>query len=194
MVLENIIVPSLYVIKGIIILDNDGNRLFSKYYSQSFSTVKEQKEFEKSLFNKTHKGTGDVILLDNWTIVYRNNVDLLFYVMGSTNENELMLNSVLTCLFDSLSGMLRKNVEKRFLYDNLDLVILTIDEICDEGIILESDPMVIMQRVQIRQDDIPLGEQTVSQVSKLVNYENYSNILVDQILKQGLTALLNSDG
>ncbi|CAF0793957.1 unnamed protein product [Adineta steineri] len=194
MVLENIIVPSLYVIKGIIILDNDGNRIFSKYYSQSFSTVKEQKEFEKSLFNKTHKGTGDVILLDNWTIVYRNNVDLLFYVMGSTNENELMLNSVLTCLFDSLSGMLRKNVEKRFLYDNLDLVILTIDEICDEGIILESDPMVIMQRVQIRQDDIPLGEQTVSQVSKLVNYENYSNILVDQILKQGLTALLNSDG
>ncbi|CAF0941396.1 unnamed protein product [Adineta steineri] len=164
MVLENIIVPSLYVIKGIIILDNDGNRIFSKYYSQSFSTVKEQKEFEKSLFNKTHKGTGDVILLDNWTIVYRNNVDLLFYVMGSTNENELMLNSVLTCLFDSLSGMLRKNVEKRFLYDNLDLVILTIDEICDEGIILESDPMVIMQRVQIRQDDIPLGEQTVSQV------------------------------
>ncbi len=60
-----------------------------QYYNQSFSTVKEQKEFEKSLFNKTHKGAGDVILLDNWTIVYRNNVDLLFYVMGSTNENEV---------------------------------------------------------------------------------------------------------
>ena len=56
--------------------------------NQQYS-VKEQKEFEKSLFNKTHKGSGDVILLDNWTIVYRNNVDLLFYVMGSTNENEV---------------------------------------------------------------------------------------------------------
>ncbi len=32
-------------------------------------------------------------------------------------------------------------------------------------IILESDPMLITQRVQLRQDDIPLGEQTVSQVS-----------------------------
>lgn len=114
--------------------------------------MKEQKEFEKSLFNKTHKGSGDVILLDNWTIVYRNNVDLLFYVMGTTNENEvqlnepvfawtcvlrfslqLMLNAVLTCLFDSLSTMLRKNVEKRHLYDNLDLVMLTLDEICDDG-------------------------------------------------------------
>jgi hypothetical protein len=44
-----------------------------------------------------------------------------------------MLNAVLTCLFDSLNGMLRKNVEKKFLYDNLDLVMLTIDEICDDG-------------------------------------------------------------
>ncbi len=44
-----------------------------------------------------------------------------------------MLNVVLTCLFESLSTMLRKNVEKKFLYENLDLVMLTIDEICDEG-------------------------------------------------------------
>ena len=60
-----------------------------QYYSQSFPTIKEQKEFEKTLFTKTHKGAGDVILLDNWTVVYRNNVDLLFYVIGSTNENEV---------------------------------------------------------------------------------------------------------
>lgn len=31
-------------------------------------------------------------------------------------------------------------------------------------IILESDPNSITQRVQLRQDDIPLGEQTMSQV------------------------------
>jgi hypothetical protein len=35
---------------------------------------------------------------------------------------------------------------------------------CSYRIILESDPMLITQRVQLRQDDIPLGEQTVSQV------------------------------
>lgn len=46
-----------------------------------------------------------------------------------------MLNSVLTCLFESLSTMLRKNVEKRHLYDNLDLVMLTLDEICDDGFV-----------------------------------------------------------
>ena len=44
-----------------------------------------------------------------------------------------MLNSVLTCLFDSLNTMLRKNVEKRMIFENLDLVMLTLDEICDDG-------------------------------------------------------------
>ena len=46
-----------------------------------------------------------------------------------------MLNSVLSCLFDSLSTMLRKNVEKRSLYDNLDVVMLAVDEICDDGLV-----------------------------------------------------------
>lgn len=38
------------------ILDNDGNRIFSKYYdSVVFPTIKEQKAFEKNLFTKTHR-------------------------------------------------------------------------------------------------------------------------------------------
>ncbi len=35
-------------------------------------------------------------------------------------------------------------------------------------IILESDPASIANRVAFRSDDIPLGEQTVAQVSSLV--------------------------
>jgi hypothetical protein len=44
-----------------------------------------------------------------------------------------MLNTVLTCLFEALNTMLKRNVEKKILYDNLDLVMLTVDEICDDG-------------------------------------------------------------
>jgi hypothetical protein len=36
---------------------------------------------------------------------------------------------------------------------------------CSSRIILESDPVSIAQRVQLRHDDVPLAEQTVSQVS-----------------------------
>jgi len=71
---------------------------------------------------------------------------------------------VLNCLYDSISHMLRKNVEKKTLIDNMDGVLLTIDEICDNGIILESDAVAVAQRVSFRSDELPLGEQTVASV------------------------------
>uniref|UniRef100_T1JLE9 Coatomer subunit zeta n=1 Tax=Strigamia maritima TaxID=126957 RepID=T1JLE9_STRMM len=156
--------PSLYMIKAIALLDNDGNRMLAKYYDNTFPTVKEQKAFEKNLFNKTHRANAEIIMLDGVTCVYRSSVDLFFYVMGSSHENELILVSVLNCLYDSVSQILRKNVEKRSLLDNLDIIMLALDEICDGGILLEADPSSVVQRVALRTDDIPLGEQTVAQV------------------------------
>lgn len=156
--------PSLYSIKAILILDNDSNRILAKYYDSTFPSVKEQKAFEKNLFNKTHRANAEIIMFEGLTCVYRSSVDLFFYVIGSANENELILVNTLNCMYDSISNMLRKNVEKRTLIENMDGVFLTVDEICDNGIILECDPVIISQRTAFRSDDIPLGEQTVSSV------------------------------
>lgn len=83
--------PSLYTVKGIAILDNDGERILAKYYDKEiFPTPKEQKAFEKNLFNKTHRANAEIIMLDGLTCVYKSNVDLFFYVMGSANENEVL--------------------------------------------------------------------------------------------------------
>jgi coatomer subunit zeta len=126
--------PTLYTIKGMVIMDNDGNRILAKYYDKNvFPTVKEQKAYEKNLFNKTHRANSEIIMLDGLTVVYKSNVDLFFYVMGGKQENELILLSVLNCLFDTISLILKKNVEKRALLDNLDVVMLAFDEICDGG-------------------------------------------------------------
>jgi hypothetical protein len=94
----------------------------------------------------------------------RPSVDLYFYVIGAPGENELLLQSVLQCFYDSLRIILRKNVEKSAVFQNLGTVMLAVDEICDQGIILECDPQKVANRVAIRTDDIPIGEQTVSQV------------------------------
>ncbi|XP_030397328.1 coatomer subunit zeta-2 isoform X4 [Gopherus evgoodei] len=125
--------PSLYTVKAIFILDNDGRRLLAKYYDDTFPSTKEQKTFERSVFNKTHKTDSEIAFLEGLTIVYKSSIDLFFYVVGSSQENELMLMTVLTCLFDSLNHMLRKNVEKRSLLDNLDGAFLVVDEIVDGG-------------------------------------------------------------
>lgn len=171
-------------------MDNDGNRILAKYYDKNvFPTVKEQKQYEKNLFNKTHRANAEIIMLDGLTVVYKSNVDLFFYVMGGKQENELILLSVLNCLFDTISLILKKNVEKRALLDNLDVVMLAFDEICDGGwvgsisfieaashlpmpsfrIILDADPSSVQKRVDLRNDELPLGEQTVAQVTNALH-------------------------
>ncbi|XP_002135504.2 coatomer subunit zeta-1 [Drosophila pseudoobscura] len=153
------------IIKGMCIMDNDGNRILAKYYDKNIlSTLKEQKAFEKNLFNKTHRSNTEIIMLDGLTCVYKSNVDLFFYVMGNAYENELILLSVLNCLYDSISLILKKNVEKRLVLENLEIIMLAFDEICDGGIILDADPSSVVKRVDLRNDDIPIAEQTVAQV------------------------------
>ncbi|CAG5087257.1 Oidioi.mRNA.OKI2018_I69.PAR.g11499.t1.cds [Oikopleura dioica] len=155
--------PSLYTVGGVIILDNDGKRLLGKYFGDEFPTLKEQKPFEKKIFEKTRKRDDEIVLLDGQTICYKTNVDLLFYVIGSQDENELLLSAVLNCVYDSISLILRKNVEKRALYHHLENVFLAIDEIIDQGIIMEIDPNNVYNRLAIRSEDIPLSETNLSQ-------------------------------
>ncbi|XP_064352059.1 coatomer subunit zeta-2 isoform X4 [Camelus dromedarius] len=144
--------PSLYTIKAVFILDNDGHRLLAKYYDDTFPSMKEQMAFEKNVFNKTSRTDSEIAFLGGMTIVYKSSIDLFLYVVGSSSENELMLMSVLTCLFESLNHVLRKNVEKRWLLENMDGAFLVLDEIVDGGVILESDPQQVIQKVNFRRE------------------------------------------
>ncbi|XP_041718707.1 coatomer subunit zeta-1 isoform X1 [Coregonus clupeaformis] len=177
--------PSLYTVKAVFILDNDGNRLLSKYYdTELYPSMKEQQNFEKNVFNKTHKAdTDEIAFVEGMTIVYKCSIDLFFYVAGSAQENELMLMAVLNCLFESLSQILRKNVERRSLLDNMDGVFLVVDEIIDGGVILESDPQQVIQKVNYRADENPLSEQSVAQhiTDKLAMTSNIMQSAKEQI-------------
>uniref|UniRef100_A0A914HYE4 Coatomer subunit zeta n=1 Tax=Globodera rostochiensis TaxID=31243 RepID=A0A914HYE4_GLORO len=156
---------SLYSVKAILILDQDGKRIMAKYYDkQLFIHDKEQGAFEKNLFQKTHKANADIILLDGLVCLYRYNVDLFFYVIGSAQENELILQSVLNCLYDAFSIILRKNVEKKTLFEHIDTAFLILDEICDDGVILETDPQSVVARCAVKPDELAFGEQSISQV------------------------------
>uniref|UniRef100_A0A3B5LZB1 Coatomer subunit zeta n=1 Tax=Xiphophorus couchianus TaxID=32473 RepID=A0A3B5LZB1_9TELE len=149
--------PSLYTVKAVFILDNDGNRLLSKYYDpELYPTMKEQKNFENNVFSKTHKADNEIAFLEGMTIIYKSSIDLFFYVVGSAQENELMLMSVLNCLFDSVSHILRKNVERRCLLDNMEGVFL---------VLLLHFLSLTCECFLFQADDNPLTEQSVAQVT-----------------------------
>ena len=163
MTLDNVLLePTLNTVKGLMIMDNNGVRILSKYYDpEIFPTVAAQKKFEKTLFQvsslqsevlviiaahllqKTHKANAEIIMLDGLTCLYKSSVDLFFYVVGSGQENELLLMAVLDCLFTTVSGILRKNVDKKSLCDNMEVIMLAMDEMIDNGMIMESDPQQV---------------------------------------------------
>ncbi|KAL9545855.1 hypothetical protein MBANPS3_006939 [Mucor bainieri] len=172
---------SLYSIKAVILLDAEGNRVLAKYYGGENTTLKQQKQFEKGLFDKTKRAQGEVILYDNQVVLYRSNIDIFFYVVGSMEENELILLSMLNAFYDAVSTLLRYQVEKRSIMDNLDLVILCLDETVDGGIILETDSNAIVSRVsKPRMDmvDIPFSEQTLLQA-----YQTAKDKFANQLLR-----------
>nr|CDI70234.1 coatomer subunit zeta 1 [Echinococcus granulosus] len=74
-----------------------------------------------------------------------------------------MLMNALTCLHDSITQILRGNLEKKTLLDNLELIYLAVDELCDEGIIMEYDSAALASRVGIKPEETSLSEQTVTQ-------------------------------
>jgi len=54
---------------------------------------------------------------------------------------------VIVALRDSLNFLLKNSIDKRTVIENYDLVSLAIDEIVDDGVILETDPMIVATRV-----------------------------------------------
>ena len=79
---------------------------------------------------------GDIILYDGHLAVYKHSLDLIFYMLGGPQENELMLYSALTAFMDAVHLLLRNQVEKRAVLENLDCVILCLDETIDDGYIV----------------------------------------------------------
>ncbi|XP_022724336.1 coatomer subunit zeta-2-like [Durio zibethinus] len=156
-------------VKNILILDSEGKRVAVKYYSDEWPTNSAKLAFEKSIFAKTQKSNArteaEITMFDSNIVIYKFVQDLHFFITGGDDENELILAGVLQGLFDAISLLLRNTVDKKETLENLDLILLCIDEIVDQGMILETDANVLAGKVAIQSMDVsaPLSEQTITQ-------------------------------
>jgi hypothetical protein len=223
---------SLFTVNAVLIMSTDDtSRIFAKYYSpphppagvpanstdypgaNPYPTVKEQKSFESGLMDKTNKQTNDVILYDNRVVVFKLENDVMLYVVGSADENEVLLYNVVVALRDAL-GILFKSVvpfyallsfsffglklltgelfyrgatDKRTIIENYDLVSLAIDEIIDDGIILETDPVLIASRVsRAPTADTPNMKNIDLSEQGLLNAWEFGRRKLAEQLRQGL--------
>ena len=74
---------------------------------------------------------------------------------------------MLNAFHDSVQKLMRKNVERRTLVENIGCIFLIMDEIVDRGVILELDPVHIASRSELKAvEDIHISnaDQTLSSI------------------------------
>ena len=113
---------SLFAVNAILILSTDDrSRILAKYYTaphqqpnsntisgaNPYPTLKEQKAFEKGLLEKTNKQSSDIILYDGRVVVFKMEGDVMLYVVGGAEENEILLFGVVLALRDALAILLK---------------------------------------------------------------------------------------
>lgn len=141
------------LLKAIVILSFDGKLIISKYFDDKLNP----REFEKKIFNKSknQKRREDIFLLDSnlvshkyLTDLHLYVTDLHLYVAGSKNENPLVLHKILNCLSEVISTLSKKNVDQQPIMDS---IILALDEISEGGIVLETNPDEVVERICLKE-------------------------------------------
>lgn len=176
----------LHKVEAIVVLDNEGNRICSRYYpvaevksvapttSKStdpkgievpravWGTLEKQIALEKGIHGKardpkraqtTPSGSvdGDIMIYEGHTILFQVDPELTFIVIGGADENEMVLQAVLVCLIESLQQLLKVTtgvLDKRLVLDHYDILMLVLDEIVDDGVILETSSVSITTEIQ----------------------------------------------
>lgn len=169
--------------QSLVILDEEGKRVAVKYYDTFKNSRESQFRFEQNLCKKSShlscKGDVELLVLEEYLAVHKASHDLRFYIIASHAENELIAVSVLETLYEALHNLLRGVVDRQTVLENLDLVLLAIDELVDGGLILETDPDIIVSRVAMTDDGIEqsLTEQTITQALATAREQLSRNLL-----------------
>ncbi|KEG00791.1 coatomer subunit zeta, putative [Plasmodium vinckei vinckei] len=145
----------------------NSNQLYSKeninsFYEETYNdlkTVDNQKQFEHDLVDKIKKMSSlineiEILVSNQYIILCLPINDIYIFIVGDENCNELVLYEVMKAIQDSLNNITNNNIGKKQLIDKLDSVFLLLDEIIDNGIIMETNSNIIVNRLYMNEGDI----------------------------------------
>ena len=147
------------LIKFIIILDNDGKLIYSKYYN-GFEK-KEQKEFEKKIcFTcqniNVSKDEVDIFSLNQFSVISKINKEIAIFIGINEEENECLAYNFFTTFENVLISLVSEKLSKQQILMNFENLAALIDEMVNEGIIMETDGNNLEQRIN------PSGRNTTN--------------------------------
>ena len=91
----------------------------------------------------------DIMNVEDYVAIFRCYTDMTIYVLGDAKQdNELVLASVLDTIHECFDHVFKHNIERKSLINNMTWVILVIDEMIDQGIIMQLDHSIILKRIK----------------------------------------------
>lgn len=136
----------LYTVKGVLILDLEGHRVYAKYYDEALlGDTKRQCTLEKAIHDRClkAKGTIEAMVCEGLIVLGQSNLDLNFFVVGGLEVNELMLAILLEAFVEVLLEGIRPSsghqLDRRGLMEHFDAMAVLLDDMVDGGVILNVD-------------------------------------------------------
>ena len=143
-------------INFIIFLDNNGNRLYSKFYDKNLQ--KNQKEFEINLSkfvinNNIQRNDVDIFIFDNYTIISKISPEIAIFIGSEENTNECLLVNFYDTLEYCLFNIIENSLTKEKLLKNYDKIVILIDELINDGLIMNVNVDNIDKIIKLEDDN-----------------------------------------
>ena len=131
------------LIKFIIILDNSGKLIYGKYFIDK--DQERQREFEKQLCFQVKnlnisQGELDIFNIDDYNILAKIIGEIAYFIGLNENDNECLGYNFCKIFENCVGNVTNDNFSRQKIFDNLDKIMLLIDEMVDNGLIINSDP------------------------------------------------------
>ena len=191
------------VIKFIIILDNFGKRIYSKYYTNDYNLDNENKqfEFERKLSYYTRDNNVEINGIDifnylSFNILSNISPEVIIFIGSDEDNNEVLLSEFYNNFEKNLINLVQDSLTRKNIYKVYQQLIIVIDEMVNEGLYVNSDCNSIDRIVNLNEKQV---ESTTSSIlnmftGKKEQNENNSNSLFGNILsgaKNYLTKTMN---
>ena len=128
------------LIKFIIIVDNKGHNIYSRYYSDEFEGKEYQKEFEEKICLATKnlniaKDDVDIFTLNDYIIICKLSGEVNIFFGADENENEILLSNLYDAFESVLFELIMNSLERGTTLRRLLIIKVIINIIKNEIII-----------------------------------------------------------
>ena len=131
------------LIKFIIILDNNGKLIYAKYFIDK--EQERQREFEKQLcFQVKNLNISqdelDIFNIDDYNVFVKIIGEIAYFIGVNEDDNECLGYNFCKIFENCLGSITNDNFDRKKIFNNLDKIMLIIDEMVDNGLIINTDP------------------------------------------------------